>query len=155
MSKQFQFFDKEDYENVIKYQGEPPCSKCVVRAMCFNAAYNDGDYEITLSQPCDEASDWFFDGENLGDFIRHNMTKLDGSLLGPKDIKKLIQQWDYGSVDGDELAEKIGLSSIWDLGDFINSLNPLYCNSPENELRRKLMGPIVKEACKLLDEKKT
>ena len=66
---------------MLKYQGDPPCYNCLVRAICFNAGIDSDDtYEVILSMPCDEANEWFSGGECMGDFIDAYMGMPEGLI---------------------------------------------------------------------------
>jgi hypothetical protein len=88
------FKTKERYDLVKKYLGDPPCEKCIVKAMCFKIekSLHDGYYEIHLNNPCDEAYIWFRYGDQLGHWIdlliKENNKILD---LGPEKIKETLR----------------------------------------------------------------
>ncbi len=155
MEKQWLFLDKENYEDVLKYQGDPRCYTCLVRAMCFNVAIDeDYYYEIILKRPCDEANVWFKIAEYFGDFI-YGYKDMPVGLLGIGDIKKIIQLGENENIE--DLARKFGVSNsaMEAFEYFVNELHVLLSTFYEDEIIQGLIEPLVEDQSKMLEEKKT
>ena len=109
MEKQWLYLDKENYEDVLKYHGKPPCWNCLVRATCYNPVIDENyPYEIILKKPCDEANEWFRIAEYLGDFI-YAYQEMPHGLLRIEDIEKIIQSGENEDIE--DLAKKFRVSN--------------------------------------------
>ena len=153
MEKQWLFLDKENYEDVLKYQGKPPCWNCLVRVRCFNPVIDENyPYEIILKQPCDEANEWFIIAEYLGDFIYAYQEMPDG-LLRIEDIKKIIQLGENEDIE--DLARKfeVSNSAMNAFEDFVKELHVLLSSFYEDEIMEEFIKPLVEDQSKMLEEK--
>lgn len=65
------FFDKESYEEAVKYHRKPPCWDCLVRVRCFEMIFDNEyqDYQVIMYQPCDKGYKWMCIIDDLVSFI--------------------------------------------------------------------------------------
>jgi hypothetical protein len=153
--RKWMFSLKENYDEVLKYHGGPPCSICLVKAMCFNETTDDDDdnYIIVLNQPCEEANKWFRLAEYLDDFIDDFMMLPEG-LLKIEDIEKLIQLGDIIDLDKKMGLTDLDKSKISAFHHFAGSLHELLSNFDRDEMIQKFIVPFIEDQSNLLDERK-
>jgi len=153
MEKQWLFLDKENYEDVLKYQGKPPCWNCLVKATCFNPVIDENyPYEIILKKSCDEANEWFIIAEYLGDFIYAYQEMPDG-LLRIEDIKKIIQLGENEDIEDLARNFEVSNSAMNAFEDFVKELQVLLSSFYEDEIMEEFIKPLVEDQSKMLEEK--
>lgn len=151
------FKNKEVYDLIVKYQGEPPCNNCTVKANCFKIKTNDSldekSYSISLDGPCDEVKEWFLKCERKNKFFDYYMTKFDETFLDWRDIVKIIEIWRNPLIDNDAFEEEIGLPiiRIINIGKIINDINPKYCIQEYHKNDVDILKPIIYEALEMLN----
>jgi hypothetical protein len=157
MEKQELTHVKETFEEAIKYQGDPPCYNCIVKAMCFNATIDESDnYEIILYQPCDEGYEWICLIDSLCYFI-FTYKELPDGLLGIEDIKTIIRLREKENTE--DLARRFNVEvtegmDFYDFQDFIIQLDELFDYFYEDEVMQDFIIPFIEDQTKMLKEKK-
>ena len=148
-------FSKGSYEEVLKYQGDPPCYTCLVRGTCFNAEINIwGSYEIAFNDSCPEGEQWISIVDHLYYFADTYLSLPDG-LLGIEEIKKIIQLGENNNIE--DLARKLCVrdSAMNDFKEMVDELFELFDYFYDDEVMQEFIEPFVEDQFKKLKKKKT
>jgi len=146
-------FNKESFEELLKYQGDPPCYTCLARATCFNATLNRySTYDIKLNDSCPEGEQWISIVDHLYYFTDTYLSLPDG-LLGIEEIKKIIQLGENENIEN--LARKFYVrgSAMKDFKEMVDELFELLDYFYEDEVMQEFIEPFVEDQIQKLKEK--